>query len=1499
MHGDDERHRNSTTTATKWTGRHHLFQRCTLYSLLLLLCVDVTWSATAPPDSNDFAFFHEGTRGCLGVRGRSLVLSTSCQEAGQRWKWVSLGRLFNLGSSLCLGVTSGNDTASGLGRTPLSVYTCDRQPPMVSWTWNCGQVLEDLSNYLPWPSFSNVSTPSTSSSKWSVYGEKQDLCAKTYREIYTIQGNSNGRPCHLPFLYDGQWFHNCTSIGREDGHLWCATTYDYAQGESWGFCPVNSGGCETFWDIDPLTDSCYQFNNQAELSWNEARISCQQQGADLLSVTKLHEQTYINGLLTAYSTAFWLGLNDLDINTGWQWADSSPLNYLNWEQDQPNHEDEENCVVIRTESSGRWQNRACSETLPYICKKRPNATLDPFTTADSWADDEKYECQVGWQAFQAGCYKVVPEKAEWDAGLKACQKMEANLASIHTLPEMEFIVRNIKKDTEQLWLGLHDIAMQMDFHWSDHTPVTFTHWHPYEPNNFRNTQEDCVSMWGPEGRWDDSPCNLTLPAICKKAATKREGKSQHQDCKQGWKWHSPSCYWVSEDLLTFDEARKSCEENKASLLTITNRFEQAFANSLVFGRSVDSFWIGLHDQGSPGSFHWQSGDQVSYTNWNRDQPISVREGCVSMATGSGTGLWEVRECASSKAKYICRQNRDATLSPEPSVPAAQPTPSLTGSCPNGWKSNSNLRYCYKVFHWDKDQRLSWLQAHLFCRTHGADLLSIAGPEEEHFVLQVLHETFGESEEHDQHWFWIGLNRRNPMESSSWKWSDGQAVTYQNFGRYFYNVRQCAAADLGSMTWLAMHCESPLDWICKIPRGSVEKQPEGAASPEWIGFQEAEYKFFESRTTWDQAQRICSWDHASLASVHSAQEEKFLASTLNQMGKAESDNWWLGLHTFNNDGRFRWSDHSVLNYVSWAAGRPRPPSRDRRCVHLIASKGEWAEQKCDSDQSYICKRVNVTGTAPPTPSSPHPPSGCPEGWTSYQRKCFRVFELHSQHVTWSAAKIKCELQGGVLAVISNHLEQAFVTTLLSNVTVDLWLGLKSDPKGHFQWAQPGLLSYTNWAPGHPVDNNGPHHDKNPGNCVVAIHGNPQRHKGMWFSRACETESFGYLCQRQQDPGMPAAPTLIPATLSKRLDLGGITYQVVQKRLDWTGALHLCNALNGTLAAPKNPVQQAYLTLLINSLRQPAWIALYNYEGRSFTWLGEEDLSYSNWVDGEPKQLPGCGHMTTSGLWTRTSCETKLDAAICQISDAPETHKWLYPGSCPRTVGDWAWVSFRNHCYAFNLQRLKLQQDALMSCQKVGAELLTILDEAENAFVWEHIQSSAEQAHGAWLGVSVRGGSLVWSKETEMSYTNWEAHDVAFSVLSPNSCFWIQSNSGLWKPGSCRNRTHGVICKRPRSKRPSPILLLMTSSNVYFLFAVMESSNELLSGDHLPTLIVVLVTVVVLVVLIVAVIYLYRRRGGVGVRGSYDGARYSRTHSGQGDQVEKNILVSDMELNEQPE
>lgn len=66
-----------------------------------------------------------------------------------------------------------------------------------------------------------------------------------------------------------------------------------------------------------------------------------------------------------------------------------------------------------------------------------------------------------------------------------------------------------------------------------------------------------------------------------------------------------------------------------------------------------------------------------------------------------------------------------------------------------------------------------------------------------------------------------------------------------------------------------------------------------------------------------------------------------------------------------------------------------------------------------------------------------------------------------------------------------------------------------------------------------------------------------------------------------------------------------------------------------------------------------------------------------------------------------------------------------------------------------------------------------------------------------------------------------------------------------------------------------------------------------------LVVVLTAVLLLLALVTAALILYRRRRSVE-RGSFEGARYSRSsRSGPAEATEKNILVSDMEMNEQQE
>lgn len=65
------------------------------------------------------------------------------------------------------------------------------------------------------------------------------------------------------------------------------------------YCPpiivIFSTDRDTTWTTDVLRNAHYQINSESALTWHQARKSCQQQNAELLSITDIHEQTYLKG----------------------------------------------------------------------------------------------------------------------------------------------------------------------------------------------------------------------------------------------------------------------------------------------------------------------------------------------------------------------------------------------------------------------------------------------------------------------------------------------------------------------------------------------------------------------------------------------------------------------------------------------------------------------------------------------------------------------------------------------------------------------------------------------------------------------------------------------------------------------------------------------------------------------------------------------------------------------------------------------------------------------------------------------------------------------------------------------------------------------------------------------------------------------------------------------------------------------------------------------------
>lgn len=72
--------------------------------------------------------------------------------------------------------------------------------------------------------------------------------------------------------------------------------------------PLLPENTERFWTEDVSTGIHYQINSESALTWHQARKSCQEQNAELLSITETQEQAYIGGKRIENKTLKYAGM---------------------------------------------------------------------------------------------------------------------------------------------------------------------------------------------------------------------------------------------------------------------------------------------------------------------------------------------------------------------------------------------------------------------------------------------------------------------------------------------------------------------------------------------------------------------------------------------------------------------------------------------------------------------------------------------------------------------------------------------------------------------------------------------------------------------------------------------------------------------------------------------------------------------------------------------------------------------------------------------------------------------------------------------------------------------------------------------------------------------------------------------------------------------------------------------------------------------------------------
>uniref|UniRef100_H2XKA0 C-type lectin domain-containing protein n=1 Tax=Ciona intestinalis TaxID=7719 RepID=H2XKA0_CIOIN len=1172
--------------------------------------------------------------------------------------------------------------------------------------------------------------------------------------------------------------------------------------------------------------------------WADARLHCQSEGGDLVSINSPEEQGFIE-FHVAYLNVWAVWTGGLDsyngpdffpdvidaFDGGWRWSDGTPFNFVNWVDHppgEPNNESDEDCMEIRSDT-GLWNDVPCGGYYGYICERPDPAHINPYLTTSETGDH--LGCPSGWFGWKNWCY-YLPRKnhlVDYSEATQRCQSYGAELVSVLDQGEQDFIINTIFFDwasAEDVWIGLNDFETSNYFKWSDGSTVTYTNWNFNEPGG--DGSGHCTKMYKFSGFWNNKDCSKELNYMCKMDKLPVNQAQQAVDgCPSGWQGNEASCYLFDITPSVWVNAEDYCSDVGGHLVTINNYFEQMYVTSQAAQTSHpddgENFLIGLAaylDSSGGLTYKWASGEPVTFTAWDKDEP--GREdgmvGCITL--DKDTGFWsQSRPVGCGSPGYrICEIPRTGYTTPMVPTP-----PSPNGNCPDGWYGWSNATFCYQIYineMTDPTQQLNWETAKLHCESQGANLASIHSEQEETII------TTGVTGADQSYAFWIGLKRQ---DDGMMGWSDKTPLSFTDWGNdepNNHNGREeCTEAYLSpdSQYWNDLNCDAARNWICKVERAYTP--PTGTLSPQicgsdvdWVAYtssytQQQKCYYFANNPvkSWKSANDYCATLGGSLVTIQTLDEQEFVTARVGGGGCINA--LWIGMVQDGMNGPYVWIDGTPLTFENWIGGQPNDNNGKELCVLMYTYAGLWSDDNCGLPNGFICQKRTTATPGMPAPT-PVVPGGCPAGWTTYGSKCYLEVGLtdNSLRKNWNDAEAYCNNNHAYLASVPNAYYNSFLTSQLFGATINIWIGFNAQGTSRtFKWSDNEDVTYTNWAPNEPNNSGGLYSYLE--ECGEIIWSSDKA--GQWNDIPC-TEVRPFFCnifrstEFSQDNN-PAAPDCPPNHNFVQWDTGCYkTYTDMNGYKSWNDASMAC-ANEGTQMAS---VWNVYEESFIHSMFWPQegttnfdsmWIGLnfqYNSStgATSYQWSDGSPVVYTKWGTNEPQNPTngqGCAHMDNKGLWYMNTnigeCSSMKLAYVCKHETCIYTV--VIP---PQTPGigecEATWLPLGDYCYSIEFVMQRSFGDAGAECQSRMAYLASVHSDIENKALLSWLNEKT-----AWLGLKRNGwGGWDWVDGTAVDYTNWGESEPNNAGETGEACVEMYNN-GKWNDNFCSN-LRGYVCKK---------------------------------------------------------------------------------------------------------